>query len=150
MRLETSTDIAGSPEAVWDLFMKPDRYTEFMQPADEMIDAADGIVRSGYVYKVRGGIPPIKSDMTWTVNEFEPMSSQVHDGDDGKAKIHADWTITPTDAGSHLAHTVELRPAWYLAPVMAVMWPLLMRKRTQGFMDQTMANVKRIVEAESL
>jgi len=149
MRLETSTEIAGSPEAVWNLFMRPDRYTEFMEPSDEMIDAADGQVKRGYVYKVRGGIPPIKSVMTWTVNDFEPMSRQVHEGDDGKARIHTDWTILPTDAGSHLAHTAELKPVWYLAPVMAVMWPLVMRKRTQQYMDRTMENVKRIVESES-
>jgi len=55
----------------------------------------------------------------------------------------------PTDAGSHLAHTAELKPVWYLAPVMAVMWPLVMRKRTQQYMDRTMENVKRIVESES-
>lgn len=149
MKLETSTDIAGSPAAVWDLLVKPNRYTDFMQPADEMIDAGDGIVKQGYTYKVRGGIPPIKSVMTWTVTEFDPKSRQVHVGDDGKAKIRAGWTITPADAGSRLAHAVELTPVWYLAPVMAVMWSLMMRKRTQEFMDQTMANVKRIVEGAS-
>jgi hypothetical protein len=46
IRLETSIEIEGIPDTVWDLFMKPDRYTEFMEPSDEMVDAADGVVRS--------------------------------------------------------------------------------------------------------
>ena len=70
--------------------------------------------------------------MTWTLSKFEPKSREVHDGDDdGKARIHAGLTIAPTDTGSHLAHTVELKPVLHLAPLMAVMWTLIMRKRTQ-------------------
>ena len=149
MRIETSIEIAATSGAVWDLMMQPARYTEFMEPADEMLDLGDGIVKEGYVYKERGGIPPIKSVSTWTVTTFDPETRQVHDGDDGKAKIHLDWVIRPTESGSHLSHTLDLKPVWYLAPVMAVMWPLLMRKRAQEALDKTMANVKRIVEAEN-
>ena len=149
MRIETSIEIAATPDAVWDLMMQPDRYPEFMEPADEMLDLGDGIVKEGYVYKARGGVPPIKSASTWTVTTFDPKARQVHDGDDGKVKIHSEWGIRPTESGSHLSHTIDLKPVWYLAPVMAVMWPLLMRKRAQEATDKTMANVKRIVEAES-
>jgi hypothetical protein len=46
IRLETSIETEGTPDTIWDLFMKPDRYTEFMEPPDEMVDAADGVVRS--------------------------------------------------------------------------------------------------------
>jgi hypothetical protein len=60
IRLETSIEIEGTPDTVWDLFMKPDRYTEFMESSDEMVDATDGVVRSGCVYAVRVGIPPLK------------------------------------------------------------------------------------------
>jgi hypothetical protein len=130
IRLETSIEIDGTPDTVWDLFMKPDRYTEFLEPSDEMVDGADGIVKDKYIYTVRGGIPPLKSVTTWTMSGFKPKSREVHDGDDGKARIRASWTIAPTDTGSHLAHTVELEPVRYLAPVMAVMWTLIMRKRT--------------------
>jgi hypothetical protein len=149
VRIETSIEIAAAPDAVWDLLMQPARYPEVMEPADEMLDLGDGIVKEGYVYKERGGIPPIKSVSTWTVTAFEPKIRQVHDGDDGKATIHLDWGLEPTAAGSHLVHTMDLEPVWYLAPVMAVMWPLLLRKRAQEALDGTMANIKRIAEAGS-
>jgi hypothetical protein len=144
----TSIDIAASPDAVWDLLMQPARYTELMEPSDEMVDLGDGVVKEGYVYTVQGGIPPFKGTSTWTVTTVDPKSLQVHDGNDGKVEIHTDWRITPTESGSHLSHTAELTPQWYLAPVMAVMWPLMMRKRTQAAMEKTMANFKRIAEAE--
>jgi hypothetical protein len=84
---------------------------------------------------------------TWTVTTFEPKVRQIHDGDDGKARIHLDWRLTPTESGCGLSHTMDLQPVWYLAPVMAVMWPLVLRKRAQQALDGTMGNIKRIVEA---
>jgi hypothetical protein len=41
-----------------------------------------------------------------------------------------------------------LEPRWFLAPVNAVLWPLMMRKRAQAVLDGTVANAKRIVESE--
>ncbi len=147
MQVKTSIEIAAPPEAVWDLMMQPARYSEFAEPADEMVDIGDGVVKKGYVYKERGGIPPFKSESTWTVTTFEPKTRQVHDGDDGKAKIRLDMQIAHAGSGSRLSQSIDLKPVWYLAPVMGLMWPLMMRKRAQEAMDKTSANVKRIVEA---
>ena len=149
MRIETSIDISASAESVWDLLMQPTRYPEVMTPSDEITELGDGVVREGYVYKERGGIPPIKSEVTWTVAQVQPKKRLVSDGTDGKVKIRVDWVLDETESGSHLLHTMELTPAWFLAPVMALMWPLMMRKRAQKALDGTMANVKRIVETES-
>ena len=147
MRIETSTDIAGPAESVWALLMEPARYPEIMTPSDEITELGDGELREGYVYKERGGIPPIKSVLTWTVAEVKAPNRLVSDGTDGKVTIHVDWTITETDDGSRLEHSMELTPVWFLKPVMAVMWPLMMRKRAQDALDGTMANMKRLVES---
>ena len=145
--ITSSIDIAAPADAVWDLMNQPARYSEFAEPVDEMLDIGDGVVKEGYVYKEQGGIPPFKADSTWTVTSFEPMTRQVHDGDDGKMKMHLDIRIESTDLGSRLSQSIDLKPVWYLAPVNAVLWPLMMRKRGQEAMDKTVANVKRIVEA---
>jgi hypothetical protein len=129
--------------------MQPARYPEVMTPSDQITELGDGVVKEGYVYKERGGIPPIKSEMTWTVSQAEPNKRLVSDGTDGKVKIHVTWVLNETEAGSHLLHTMELTPAWFLAPVMALMWPLMMRQRAQKALDGTMANVRRIAETES-
>ena len=147
MRIEAATDIAGPAEGVWSLLMQPARYPEIMTPSDEITELGDGVVQPGYVYKERGGIPPIKSELTWTVAEVEPPKRLVTDGTDGKVSIHVDWDISGTETGSRLVHTMELTPVWFLKPVMAVMWPLLMRKRAQDALDGTMENMKRLVES---
>ena len=147
MRVETSIDIAASADSVWDLLMQPSRYPEVMTPSDEITELGDGVGKEGYVYKERGGIPPIKSELTWTVARVEPKKRLITDGTDGKVKIHVDWVLDETASGTRLVHTMELTPVWFLAPVMALMWPLMMRSRAQQALDGTMANMKRIVEA---
>ena len=147
MRIDTGINIDAPAEAVWDLLMQPARYPEFATPSDEITDLGDGVVQEGYVYKERGGIPPFKSEMTWTVASVHPNERLVTTGNDGKVTIRAEWILDDRADGSHLAHYIELDPIWYLAPVMGVMWPLMMRSRAQEALDGTMANIKRIVEA---
>ena len=42
-----------------------------------------------------------------------------------------------------------MKPRWYMVPVNAILWPLMMRKRAQAAMDKTGANIKRMVEESS-
>ena len=46
-----------------------------------------------------------------------------------------------------LTLSIEMRPKWYMALPNALLWPLMMRKRSQAVMDGTTANVKRILES---
>ncbi|MBI4261025.1 MAG: hypothetical protein HY658_10705 [Actinobacteria bacterium] len=55
--------------------------------------------------------------------------------------------LAPTEGGTRLTLAIDLRPRWFLAPVNAVLWPLLMRRRTRASMEVTAANAKRIVES---
>ena len=148
-RVVSHIDIDASIDAVWDLLMQPARYSEIADPTDEMLDIGDGEVKKGYVYRERGGIPPFKSESTWQVTAFEPKSHQVHEGDDGQMRFHLDIRIAPSGAGSRLTQTLDLKPRWYMVPMSAVLWPLMMRRRAQAAMDKTVANVRRIVEVES-
>ena len=145
-KVQASIDIVANPEDIWELMCSPARYPAFADPADRMIEIGDGVVKQGYTYKEHGGIRPFKSDSTWTVTTFEPTTHQIHVGDDGQMTIHLDVRVEPTASGSRLTQTIKLKPRWYMAPVSAVMWPLMMRKRAQETMDKTVANVKRILE----
>ncbi len=145
--ITTHAMIDAPLDAVWDLMNQPSRFPDFAVPTDRMLDVGDGVVKQGYTYKEYGGIPPFKSDSTWVVTEFEPKTRQVHEGDDGKMRIRLDVRIVPAGEGSRLDMTIDLKPRWYMTPVTVLMWPLMMRKRTQDAMDETAANVKRIVEA---
>jgi len=142
----SSIDIATPPDTVWALMCDPHRYPEFADPAERMIDVPDAEFGVGYTYTEYGGIKPFLSESRWTVTAFEPKTRQVHEGDDGKMRFHLTIDLTPTDGGTRLEQTLQLRPRWYLTPVTALMWPIMMRKRGQEAMDKTVANVKRLTE----
>lgn len=69
-------------------------------------------------------------------------------GDDGTFRFELSIELSPEGAGTRLTQVLGVRPRWFIAPVNAILWPLLMRKRAQAAMDDTLANAKRVVEAE--
>ena len=143
----SSIEIATAPDSIWALMCDPNRYPELADPTERMIDVPDAEFGVGYVYKEYGGIKPFMSESTWTVTAFEPKTRQVHEGDDGQMRFHLTIELTPAGEGTRLDQTLMLRPRWYMAPVSALMWPLMMRKRAQEAMDKTVANVKRMIES---
>ncbi len=142
-----STQINTGPEVIWALMCDPNRYPEIADPTERMIDVPDGEIGVGYVYKEYGGIRPFIGESEWRVTEFEPMRRQVHIGDDGSMTMNLLVELAPTDGGTRFTLTLGMKPRWYLAPVNAILWPLLMRKRAREGIDKTVANVKRIAEA---
>ena len=145
-RVSTTTDIGGPPEAVWALLSDPHRYPELADPTERMIDVPEEEMEVGYVNREYGGIRPFMSESEWRITVFEPVRRQVHVGDDGQMTFHLDNILEPIDSGTRFTQTLELTPRWYMAPISAVLWPLMMRKRAQAAMDKTGANMKRMIE----
>ncbi len=142
-----STEIGTGPEPIWELFCDPHRYPDYVDATERMVDVPDREFGVGYVYKEYGGVPPFLGESEWRVTEFEPMRHQVHIGDDGKMTMPLDVELTPTEGGTRLTIAISMKPRWFLAPVSAVLWPLMMRKRTQAVLDNTVANAKRLAES---
>lgn len=146
--ITASADIAAPPEAVWALLCDPARYPDFVDPTDEMLSVPEAPFGEGSTYREYGGIPPFKAESEWTVTAFEPVTRQVHVGDDGGTTMHLDVTLEPTATGTRYTQVFRIEPRWFLRPVMAVMWPLLMRGRGQTAMDRTADGLRRLTEAE--
>lgn len=146
-RVETTVQVQATPEQVWKLMCDTHQYAEWVVPTDEVTDPGEGEMGVGYVYRERGGLAPFKGNSTWTVTEFTPHSWQRHIGDDGATEIDLGIRIAPVASGSTLTLSLDIKPRWFLAPVMALMWPLMMRKRAQQAMDGTSANAKKLLEA---
>lgn len=145
-RVTSSTDIDAPPEVIWNLLCDPYRYPEIADPTDRMIQVPDEEMGVGYTYKEFGGVPPFKAESEWTVTVFEPLHRQVHVGDDGTMRLFLDNILEPTDTGTRFIQILELKPRWYMAPLNALLWPLMMRRRAQKTMDRTGENTKRIAE----
>lgn len=146
-RIVASTRISAAPEVVWALNSDPNRYPELVDATDRMVDVPDEPMQVGYRYREYGGIRPFKGESRWCVTEFEPPRRQVHVGTDGTMTVTLVIEVAPVDGGSQLTLSLDLRPRWFLAPLNAILWPALMRRRTQGSMDATAATVKRVAES---
>ncbi|MEW5990599.1 MAG: SRPBCC family protein [Chloroflexota bacterium] len=147
-RVTASTEIVGPPDSVWALLCDPTRYPELSAATVRMLDVPGEELRVGSVYREYGGVPPFRGESERRVTEFQPKTRQVHVGDDGSMTIDLTIDLVPTASGTGLTMSLDLRPRWFLAPINAVLWPLLMRRRSQDAIDATVANAKRIVESE--
>jgi carbon monoxide dehydrogenase subunit G len=145
-RVTSTIEIAAHPEAIWKLMCNPNTYPELADPTDRMTSVPDGEFGLGYTYKEYGGIPPFKSESEWMVTDYEPMTRQIHVGNDGQMRFTLEIRLDPIKGGTRLTQTLDLKPRWYLAPVSALLWPIMMHKRAQAAMDRTVANAKRMVE----
>lgn len=148
--VSSSIEIAVTQVPVWDLVSDPRRYPEWVVVTDRMLDVPSDGLRHGATYREDAGLPPFKGESEWLVTAFEPHRRQVHLGDDGTVELELTIEIEPIVGGSRLTQTLEVRPRGMLAPLLRVMWPLVMRRRLQRDDDQTVANAKRLVESASL
>lgn len=146
-QVAASIVIAAGPDPIWELMSDPNRYPDFVDATDRMVDVGNGEFGVGYVYKEYGGIKPFLGESEWRVTAFDPTRHQAHLGDDGKMQMPLDIELQPVEGGTRLTITLGLKPRWFLAPVNALLWPLMMRKRAQAVLDGTVANAKRIVES---
>lgn len=147
--VSATIEIASGPEPIWRLLSEPRRYAEYVPITREVLAYSDETVGLGSTYREYGGLAPFLGESDWTVSEYEPMTHQRHQGDDGKVRIPLDLDVEAVAVDrSRLTITFTLEPRWYLAVPIAVVWPLLVRRRAQRAIDQTVANAKRIVEAE--
>lgn len=148
-KVTASTVINAGPEPVWDLMCDPERYPDFVDATERMVDTGTGPFGVGYVYKEYGGVKPFIGHSEWTVTEFEPMTHQAHLGDDGKVRMPLDIDLEPVGGATRLTLTLGLEPRWFLAVPLAVLWPVMMRERSQRVLELTVESAKAIVEAEA-
>jgi hypothetical protein len=146
-KLSTSVDIEAPPEKAWELLCDTRRYPKWIAFTERIIDQDEGDMRMGFSWKEHGGVAPFKADSEWRVTEFDPHTRMRHLGEDRSATIGLLIEIEATDGGCRLSPSMDLQPRSYMAPVIAVMWPLMMRKRTQAALNETMANAKRLLES---
>lgn len=146
VQVRSSITIETPPDPIWAIMCDPDLYPELADPTDRMLSVPDEEFGVGYVYREHGGVEPFKGESTWRVTEFEPMRRQIHVGDDGSMRFDLRIEFEPVDSGTRLTQTLELTPRWYLRPLAALLWPLMLRKRAQEAMDETVQNAKRMAE----
>ena len=146
--VSSTVEISSGPEPIWRLLSEPKRYPDYVTATEKLLSASDETVKIDSQYREYGGVPPFLGESDWVVTEYEPMTHQHHIGDDGKMRMLLDLDVEGIDdTRSRLTITLGMEPRWFLAAPNAILWPLMMRKRAQKVIDDTVANAKRIVEA---
>lgn len=141
-----SIEIAREPADVWEFVSDPTRYPEWVEATERMLEVSAGEFGLGSVYREYGGIPPFLSESQWRVTRFEPLSIQTHEGSDGRVRMPLDIELEPSGGGTRLSMTLGLDPAWYMTPLTALAWPLVLGKRAQLAFDTSVVNAKRLLE----
>jgi len=154
-----STIIDASSEEIWAFLAEANRFAEWVDATKEVLSFDEGRPFGvDFVYKEHGGIFPFFSKSHWIVTSYTPYTKQVHTGDDGKVKMPLDICLeslpSETAAGherkTRLTISLGLNPRWFVNLPLGILWPCVMRRKAQASMDRTVANAKRLVEAEAI
>ena len=145
--ISAATDINCSAEQLWDLIDDTERYPEWIEVTDRMLEVPEGGLAKGVTYREYGGISPFKGESTWKVTEYEPRSRQVHIGDDGSMTMTLEVIINAHEDGVTLVQNLHFKPRWWILPMTLIMWPALMGRRGRAAIGKTQANAKAILEA---
>ena len=148
-RIEREDEVKAPPERVWALISDASRFPEWVEFTDRIVEAPQGAMAVGSTWREYGGVPPFKSEMQWRMTEFDAPLRQVSVGEDKRARIELALELTPSGEGTRVRAQMDAQPRGVMAPIVKVMWPLLMRGRAQRAMEGTFANAKRILEAET-
>lgn len=144
--VSATTEVEAPPSAVWKVFEDPHRYPEISVATDRMIDVPDVPIGRDSTYKEYGGVRPFKAESSWRVTEFDPHRRQVHVGDDGSYTLEMVVETEETARGCQLAMSFGAKPRWYMVVPTAILWPIMMRQRTQKVIDETVENIGRAAE----
>jgi len=132
---------------MWALLDDTEKYPDWIEVTDRMLEVAEGGLKLDAVYREYGGIPPFKGKSTWRVTEYEPHSRQVHIGDDGAMTITLEVIIAPNENGIKLIQNLHFKPRWWIFPMTLIMWPALMGRRGRAAIVKTQANARAILES---
>jgi carbon monoxide dehydrogenase subunit G len=106
--ISRSTDIAASPEKVWDLLEDVKRLPEYSQSTDEVRDAPERLTSVGQEYEQVGRVLGVKLTSRWKVVGLEPGKLIRSEG---TLAAGVRYTLTqrlePIDTGTRLCIDID-------------------------------------------
>ncbi len=148
--IEGSIDIAAPRQAVWDLMCDVSRYSEFGNITDEAVMVSDGEFGEGSKYSESGKIAGMKYNTAWTVTQFDPISKQVHIGEESTMHIELTWTLAEIDAGNTRAsQVVDVTMMPRFRPLGVLIEKVFVVRKMTKELAALRDDMKRIAEAET-
>ena len=148
-RYEASVEIAAPLETVWEFLNDIKRRPDWVAITDRVLSGTGESEQLGSVYRDYGGPARFaKSESEWRVTEFDSPNRKVKEGHGlGVNRIIAS-TLTPSGEGTRLHDVIDVIWKWYWQPIS---WPLellILNRRFQRLLHQSLDDAKRLIEAD--
>ena len=107
-KVSVSTEVAASPESVWELAVDLPRYAEWLTMHDAFTSDVPARLEEGTTYKQRVKLMGMPAEMAWRVTSAQPPGKLELAGDGPMGvKAHDRFTIDATESGSQITFEME-------------------------------------------
>jgi carbon monoxide dehydrogenase subunit G len=114
-----STQIAASPEQVWEMVMDPSRLHDWVTIHHKLVRADKGPPHVGFKMDQQIHLRGVKLDVHWKLVRCEPGERAVWEGrGPARSRAHTEYVLRAKDGGTHFDYRNEFRPP--LGPVGAL------------------------------
>ena len=148
IHIEGSITIEAPQRTVWKFINDPGRFPDWVASIHEMVDLPKGRFKEGAVFQERGEPGPFKGYTIWRVTELKSPYYQVLKGVQGVMLFVVIRELGPVNGSTSFKQTVDMRFHTIMRPLE---WLLAgnMRRKGQSLLDETLANAKRLIEADA-
>lgn len=139
--VETSVEVAASPEQVWAVVTDPARLAEWQQPHLGFVGEAPSALAAGTAFGQRVKVMGMPNEIAWTVAAADaPSSLQLAGTGPMNIAVGNTYTLTPSGSGT----TVTLAYSFAGAVLAAVEGQLTRAAKSEQ--EASLAQLKALVE----
>jgi len=143
--VETTIDIAASPEEVWALAMDPERLADWVTIHRRLDDHSDGRLRTGYELEQTLCLRGVNFKVRWKLTQFEKGRSATWEGR-GPAHSYARtaYKLSDKGEGTHFEYENEFKaPGGFLGKAAS---RVLVGGQPKKEATQSLKQLKRLLE----
>jgi carbon monoxide dehydrogenase subunit G len=147
--VKISEHIEAPLQRVWDFISDIRRGPEWVTVMKEVLYVSDGALKKGSIYRERSKVGPSMSETEWRITSFEPPHVQVHECNESTLRAVLTMRVEPDGKGARLLHETEFKMLPVFRPLGWLVEQAFGKRKMRRELHQTVANAKRILEAES-
>jgi uncharacterized protein YndB with AHSA1/START domain len=143
-----STQIAVSPEQVWEMVMDPDRLADWVTIHRRLIHADGGSPRVGYTMDQQVHLRGVSLQVHWTLIDCRRGQCAVWEGrGPARSRARTEYILTAESGGTRFDYRNEFRPP--LGPLGALVSRALVGGMPQREATRTLERLRAYLESRS-
>jgi uncharacterized protein YndB with AHSA1/START domain len=140
-----STEIAATPEQVWDVVMDPERLEDWVTIHRRLVRADDPPVHVDFRMDQQIHLRGVNLQVHWTLVECDRPRRAVWEGrGPARSRAHTEYVLTPAERGTRFDYRNEFHPP--LGPFGAVVSRALVGGMPMREANRTLARLRAYLE----